>query len=150
MKWINGHNEESEMWTVNNLIDEAVEKVHPPENEFRELKKNDAVKIFEKAKQKYVIGNPRVWWTGLKKKPLSKETDSNDLSHLDRELLNRESVFYFIPENETEFPRVFEVGLSALKAILEVCSFFEYNLVGPSINWLVIENDHSELLVIDE
>ena len=138
------------MWTVDGVIDEAIEKLDLPKEGFLELEREDAEQVVAKAREKYVKGNPRVWWTGLKFKPQSKDTDPDDLSYLDAELEGREELFYFVPENESDAPRVFRVNLDGLKALLAECVFFEYNLVGPGFNWLIIENDHNELLVVDE
>ncbi len=55
---------------------------------------------------------------------------------------------WFIPETETSLRPVFDVDKRWLQPVLDECSFFEYYGVGKSSGWLLIDNDHGELMVV--
>lgn len=139
------------MIMVNEIIDETLEGLQLSSDEIKELPIEEAKRIFNEAKSKFVDGDPRVWWLKLKTMPLKIDTDDlPGLSFLKDNWPSNESSCYFIPENESDTPRVFDASLMSVLTILENSSFFEYYLVGKYLNWLMIETDHNELLIVNE
>jgi hypothetical protein len=134
------------MWTVDQVVDEALLNLSLPPSDVRELAREEAQIIVDRAKERFVSGNPRAWWLSLK---LPHETaaaaDFDDFNFLELWWPSTEGACYFIPENESKELRVFEASLKGVKAVLGECSFFEYYLIGKNIDWLIAENDHSAL-----
>ena len=52
----------------------------------------------------------------------------------------------FISETEEHDLPVFDVAAHRIVEILSQCSLFEYYLVGKGYDWLLIENDHNEII----
>ena len=137
------------MATVDEQIDKALAELNAPPLAIRELPEDEAWNIYHEAMHKFVDDNPRVWWLSLKKKPVSIDVDDSAEFHYLRQHWPKEDTrCYFVPENESDTPRVFDVTLEGIIQILGNASFFEYNLVGKRLDWIMIENDHNELLII--
>jgi hypothetical protein len=100
--------------------------------------------IISAAKAKFVAGNPRAWWMNLKI-----PSKRYSLAHygLDEVIPTNERNYWFIPETEDEYAPVFDLDLSAIKAILLECPLFEYYVLHKEYRWLVAESDHNELYV---
>jgi len=135
------------MWTVEGEIQNALDVLKLSSASFKRLDASAAQQIVDKAKAKYVVGNPRAWWLSLKEPYKSYEYDlfTNDLSEY---IPNQETECYWIPESEEEHLSVYDTQISAVRQILEQTPFFEYYVLGKNLDWLLIENDHSELIVI--
>ena len=117
-----------------------------PTHEIKVCGDFEAKNIFEKAKDIFVVGNPRVWWLSLKY-PFNSfpYEDAKGYENL-RKYIPNEKSFWFIPEIEDNL-FVAEVTIIAIEKLIGECSFFEYNLVGKKYDWLIAENDHNEILV---
>jgi hypothetical protein len=137
------------MSDVDETVDAAIRESALVPNEIEELPRNEAKHVYDTAKEKFVSGNPRVWWLKLKHKPIVVHTgESPEFSYLERNWPADDSRCYFIPENESDEPRVFDAKLSGIVKLLSNSNFFEYYLVGKDLDWLMIENDHNELLIL--
>jgi hypothetical protein len=138
------------MATVDKLVEQAIRVSGLSSNEILEIPLDQASAIYQEAKANFVSGNPRVWWLQLKQKPRSVGTDNSpEFNFLRDSWPVGENSCYFIPENETGIPRVFDATLSGIIGVLRNSSFIEYYLVGKLFHWLMIENDHNELLIVE-
>ncbi|MBO0360256.1 hypothetical protein J0X19_20015 [Hymenobacter sp. BT186] len=137
------------MWTVEGEIQNALDILELSSAHFKRLDTFTAKQIVEQAKAKYVIGNPRSWWLSLKVPYKSYEYDlfTNDLSEY---IPDQETECYWIPESEEEYLSVYDTRISVIRQVLENTPFFEYYVLSKKIEWLLIENDHNELIVIVE
>src|SRR5713101_6102138 len=81
-----------------------------------------AQSIVTAAKTTFVKDNPRAWWMNLKAP--SKRYGATHYE-LDEVLPTNEPSYWFIPETEDEWPPVFDLQLSQIKAVLSECPFFE-------------------------
>jgi len=108
----------------------------------------DAEQIVKKARDTFVKNNPRVWWLSLAQPALYFEYPRGDgPQHLVDHIPGDEARCWFIPETEElEWP-VYDAEVSHLAAILGECPFFEYYLVGKDVDWLIVENDHNQLVL---
>ena len=139
----------NDMGSINEIIDEAIQTAGLLSGEMSELPENEAKEVYQRAKSEFVDGNPRVWWLRLKKKPRTVDTDnSEDFHYLRENWPHTDDSCYFIPENEKNHPIIFNATLEGVIKVLGNSSFFEYYLVGKQFDWLLIENDHNELLIV--
>jgi hypothetical protein len=134
------------MWTVDELVDKAIQESNASPNEMVQVSSNEANKVVKTAMDKFIEGNPRVWWLSLKTETLNVSAEDSP-EYLKRYWPPGEKHCYFIPENETDTLRVFEATLEGIIKVLKNSIFYEYYLVGKQFNWLIIETDHNELLI---
>ena len=139
------------MASVDELLDASLQQLRFSPEEMRELPKGAARQTYEVAKAVFVKGNPKVWWLSLNQPGRSVDTDSSlGFDFLRSNWPPEDSVCYFIPENETDVPRVFEATLdSVIKTLGNTAGFFEYYLVSRSFRWLMAETDHNELIIVE-
>ncbi|MNQ35554.1 hypothetical protein D3C85_490430 [compost metagenome] len=111
---------------------------------------SDSVALLEKIQKKFVVGNPRAWWTGLKNaNVLSFEGDSGYLRIAKLAPPSVTHVWFVVDEcNEEEF--IFNVPIHAVSQIIKECRYFEYYVVSPDFYWLLAENDHGDLLLVTD
>lgn len=126
----------------------AVRLLSIPAAEFRRCDRAEADAILARAMERYVAGNPRAWWLTLKRPKRTFVYDHN-FQHLEQHIPIGESRCWFIPETETASRPVFDVEIRWLTPVLNECTFFEYYVLGKGLDWLVIDNDHGELLVVN-
>jgi hypothetical protein len=136
------------MEAVDEMVEEAIHTLGCAESEIRQLHGPEGELVVKKAMERFVDGNPRAWWMSLKRKYKKFPVDDNNLEYLEHHWPKSESHAYFVPENGTRALRAFDASLSAVKAVLGECSFFEYYVVGKRFDWLLAESDHSELFVV--
>jgi hypothetical protein len=114
----------------------------------RKLPVNAAASVVAQALDNFVSGNPRSWWISLKV-PYQTHSlpDEGGYLHLEDFVPEGDKFCWFIPETEESIPVVYEAEVTAIMDVLSECSLFEYYLVGRLFSWLVIENDHNQLIV---
>jgi hypothetical protein len=109
----------------------------------RKLPDNEAVSVVREAQARYVIGNPRVWSLALK--PPYARHDGSTTSIQDV-LPRHTGPVFLIPEADS-LPLVYEIDASHLDAILKGCPYFEYNVIDPTLRWLLAESEHDVIYV---
>lgn len=134
---MNEHNwmDEIEQW-----IEEASRNQNIP---IRKLTDQDARVVKETAQQRYVKGNPRVWWLDLAR-PIDEHYDRRSVD-LTTVIPSKSGRCWLIPENERR--PVYEVDVTQVQQLLDDCNLFEYNLVARDFSWLVAETDHDMLYI---
>lgn len=106
-----------------------------------------ADKVVRRAMDLFVDDHPRVWWLALKRPFVKFSYPRGDgHNHLEKHLPGVDKC-WFIAETDADKLPVFEVRIDCLKAILDRCPFFEYYLVGIDFGWILIENDHNEIII---
>lgn len=133
--------------TPESEIAAAIQSLKIPAAEFRRCDPTDAQAVLARAMERYVNDNPRAWWLRLKRRPTEVVIYEHNFQHLLAHIPADEERCWFIPETETARP-VFDVDKRWLEPVLNECSFFEYYVVGKSFDWLLIDNDHGELMVV--
>ncbi|MBB5060972.1 hypothetical protein HDF16_005708 [Granulicella aggregans] len=94
---------------------------------------------------KFVTGEPRVWWLGLKTPYVYYEIGSTRLSEI---LPVSQGRVLFIPEVDDGHPLpVYAVDVATLEGILGECPFFEYYVADRSGAWLVAETEHDVFIL---
>ena len=97
-------------------------------------------------RQRFVDGNPRAWWMALKV-PYT-QYDSNKVS-LSSVLPPTDSYVLLILETgDLDLP-VFKLPVSDIEKVIMECPYFEYYVVGSTIDWLVAESDHNVFYVAE-
>jgi hypothetical protein len=109
-------------------------------------KANDVART---ARERFVTGNPRVWWLGFRKPYETVPYGSReDLTRsLNVAIPSGSARCWLIAESESEIYPVFEGEIVAIVSVLKECGFFEYYLVDSEFRWIVADTDHNELLV---
>jgi hypothetical protein len=117
-------------------------------DEFSQCNTERAREIVQEAQDTFVIGNPRAWWMSLKHPfesfdyPLGRGFDKI-LNHVPTGVQR----CWLIPETEEKELRVFDVNVGYMSRLLGLCTYFEYYLVGKTFDWVLIENDHNQIIV---
>ncbi|HWQ33701.1 MAG TPA: DUF6756 family protein [Blastocatellia bacterium] len=138
------------MWTVQEEIEKAIAALGLPKSRIRRCDADEALAIQQKARDIFVVGTPRVWWLALRHPFQSHVFDeTTGLDFLDYLIPHNDQRCWFIPESEESLLPVYDADISAVKDILGECPFFEYYLVGKNYDWLLLENDHNEVIVVD-
>ena len=103
----------------------------------------------QEARGRFVAGAPRSWWLALRHPAERHAFPNGDGCEFVRALVpSSDERCWLIPETEeTDLP-VYDVLIADLPRVLGQCRFFEYYLVGKNLDWLVVENDHNEVLVV--
>lgn len=135
------------MWTIEAEIENALSTIKPDSKTFKRLDQKSSSRIVEMAKGKYVLGNPRSWWLGLRLPYDWYEYDFPS-EYLVNHAPNNETDCYWIPETEAETLVVYEAKISIISEIMGLTPSFDYYVLGKKCDWLMIENDHSQLIVI--
>lgn len=129
-------------------IEEAVQQLHLPNDSFVKCDPSKASDVVQRAKNVFVSDNPRVWWLSLKyPKSFVSFPQCDGSQHVTDYIPTTEKRCWFIPETGKAALPVFDVQAKVVSAVLGECSFFEYYLVGKTFEWLIIENDHNEVIV---
>ena len=133
---------------VDRQIREAIAELQIWPGVFRQLDSRTAQAVFEKAKETFVKDAPRSWWLSLKYPFVSFDySDGCGFDRLLRHIPPGENRCWFIPELEGEMPVVFNIDLNFIGRILGRCEYFEYYLVGKDFSWLLVENDHNQIIL---
>jgi len=133
---------------IEKQLDRAITVLGIPIEVFRKCAPDHAKLIVGKARERFVIGNPRAWWMALKQ-PFESFDYSEGLGFEDliRHIPTGNDKCWFVPETEEEYPPVFDATVGRITEVLGECAYFEYYLIGKEFDWLVLENDHNQIIV---
>lgn len=127
----------------------ALEQLHVPDDEFRRLYDATAAKVVAQARDKFVVGDPRIWWLDLKL-PGSVFNYEFVFQHLLAHIPAKDTRVWFIPDGETPERAVFDVDKKWLPLVLNECIYFEYYVVGQANDWIILDTDHDELIFVSD
>jgi hypothetical protein len=133
---------------IEKQLDQAVKHLSLSTSAFRKCDPEHAKLVVQKAQKTFVIDNPRSWWMSLKY-PFESFNYSEGFGFEDlaRHVPSGEETCWFIPETEENYPPVFDAEVTCISSVLAQCFAFEYYLVGKSFKWLIVENDHNQVIV---
>jgi hypothetical protein len=121
-----------------------------PQGAMVECPHDEAQRIIATAKEIFIEGSPSTWWLSLKRPfQVFEFAEGDGYKHLGNLLPPAEQRCWLIAETDEDALPVFDLQISYLSPILAECGFFEYYLVGKKLDWLVIENDHNQLIFSD-
>lgn len=129
-------------------VKSAIDNLQLSKEEIIECEENEAISIQNKIKEAFIKGEPRAWWLSLKQ-PYEKIEFSNGegYKNLAKFVPKNELKCWFIPETGDINLPVFYAKVDVITLVLAECHFFEYYLVGKQFDWMIIENDHNELII---
>ena len=135
--------------SIEDEIGRAVSALKLTSSHWERCSEEKAREIVREAKERFVEGNPRSWWLALKGDPdVHSHPDGNGMRALRGHIPPMDMDCWFIPETEEEELPVYDVRIDAIADVLGKCSYFEYYLVGKRLDWLIVENDHNDLVVV--
>ena len=102
--------------------------------------------VLDRIKNRFVLGNPRVWWLSFRFPP--KEHHYYDDYQYKRIscFLNNEDFCYFIAE--LDVTHIFKARVADVVFIIGECSFFEYYVVSMDLKKFICETEHGDFLEI--
>ena len=102
--------------------------------------------VLDRIKNRFVLGNPRVWWLSFRFLP--KEHHYYDDYQYKRIscFLNNEDFCYFIAE--LDVTHIFKARVADVVFIIGECSFFECYVVSMDLKKLICETEHGDFLKI--
>ena len=115
-------------------------------NEVMEIQNIAKDNIIADIMNKFVIGNPRVWWLAFKKKPKSFSFDVEFQYQRISQFFDNNDVCYLITELDTI--HLFKLPVRNIIKIIGECSFFEYYVTDLKMQNLLCETDHGDLLYL--
>ena len=115
-------------------------------NEVMEIQNIAKDNIIADIMNKFVIGNPRVWWLAFKKKPKSFSFDDEFQYQRISQFFDNNDVCYLITELDTI--HLFKLPVRNIMKIIGECSFFEYYVTDLKMQNLLCETDHGDLLYL--
>ena len=115
-------------------------------NEVMEIQNIAKDNIIADIMNKFVIGNPRVWWLAFKKKPKSFSFDDEFQYQRISQFFDNNDVCYLITELDTI--HLFKPPVRNIIKIIGECSFFEYYVTDLKMQNLLCETDHGDLLYL--
>ena len=113
----------------------------------KRLNEQAANALVSSLKERYVRGNPRVWWLDL---AVAFTTHDSSKLRLSSVLPSLDGEALLIPETEGEELPVYQTYAAALEELIVACPYFEYYVAGGKLEWLVIESDHNVFYVCHE
>jgi hypothetical protein len=125
------------MTDIERWLQEAVDMLHVP---MRALPATEARDLIQQAKNRFVRGDPRVWWLDLAAPCQQYDSTITSLSAI---LPATSGAVWFVPETEEAELRVFELQAADLERVVAECPYFEYYILGSQLDWLVAESDHN-------
>jgi hypothetical protein len=127
----------------------ALQQLHVPDDEFRRLDDAAATQAVARARDKFVVGRPRIWWLDLK---LPKRVFDYEFvfEHLLEHIPAHDTRVWFIPDGERPERAVFDVDKKWLIPVLTECIYFEYYVLGQANDWLILDTDHDELIWVSD
>ena len=110
---------------------------------------NNKDELIKKIQEAFVLGNPRAWWMHLKRKPkvLHCENDNGYL-RLNELVPSSVSDVWFVVDEDNENKYLFYVPFNTVPDIVRECRYFEYYIVSHDLSWMLVENDHGDLLFV--
>ena len=109
-------------------------------------------RILFKLQDKFVDGNPRVWWLALKHKPTSFIFERQDPYKEIVKFFDKEEEVWFVIEDEFNANEqiLYKTKiLYVIDIIEENYTYFEYNIISENYDRFLCQTDHDEILFID-
>jgi hypothetical protein len=107
----------------------------------------EAKQIVSKAKAVFVEGNPSAWWVALKRPYVVHEfPEGGGYKHISEIIPSDRIRCWLIPETGEDSLPVFDVAVHYITALLDECETFEYYCVDKDYRFLLVENDHNQLI----
>ena len=100
--------------------------------------------VLDRIKNRFVLGNPRVWWLSFRFPPKEHHYDDDDQYKRISCFLNNEDFCYFIAE--LDVTHIFKARVADVVFIIGECSFFEYYVVSMDLKKLICETEHGDFL----
>jgi len=139
------------MTEIEQEIHAAIEAMGLPPQSAARCEHAEAARIVQEAMRRFVKGDPRTWWLSLSRRAEYYDyPDCDAHKYLTDHIPTGQTKCWLIPETEEPSLPVFEVDTALLTGILDRCQFFEYYLVGLCFDWLVIETDHNQIIVVGD
>ena len=101
--------------------------------------------VLDRIKNRFVLGNPRVWWLSFRFPPKEHHYDDYQYKRISC-FLNNEDFCYFIAE--LDVTHIFKARVADVVFIIGECSFFEYYVVSMDLKKLICETEHGDFLEI--
>lgn len=128
-------------------IEAAAKRIGIAEPRFRRCGADEARVIQQQAMARFVRGEPRAWWLALAL-PFDVFPYADDGLETVKTLVPQgNDHVWFIPETEKPALAVYEGDVEAVLAVLGESFYFEYYLVGKSLDWFIADTDHNEVVV---
>ena len=102
--------------------------------------------VWDRIKNRFVLGNPRVWWLSFRFPPKEHHYYDDDQYKRISCFLNNEDFCYFIAE--LGVTHIFKARVADVVFIIGECSFFEYYVVSMDLKKLICEAEHEDFLEI--
>jgi hypothetical protein len=103
--------------------------------------------VFANVQEAFVDGSPRAWWNALKGTARTvSHPDGDGAKHL-MEHVPAEAKRCWLLFDEGS-PAAYELDCAVVGDLLMECQHFEYYVVALDLSWMVLENDHNELIVV--
>ena len=102
--------------------------------------------VLDRIKNRFVLGNPRVWWLSFRFPPKEHHYDDDYQYKRISCFLNNEDFCYFIAE--LDVTHIFKARVADAVFIIGECSFFEYYVVSMDLKKLICETEHGDFLEI--
>lgn len=96
--------------------------------------------VLDRIKNRFVLGNPRVWWLSFRFPPKEHHYDDDYQYKRISCFLNNEDFCYFIAE--LDVTHIFKARVADVVFIIGECSFFEYYVVSMDLKKLICETEH--------
>lgn len=101
--------------------------------------------VLDRIKNRFVLGNPRVWWLSFRFPPKEHHYDDYQYKRISC-FLNNEDFCYLIAE--LDVTHIFKARVADVVFIIGECSFFEYYVVSMDLKKLICETEHGDFLEI--
>ena len=137
------------MTDVESWIEAALLVVRGSANALTAEPPSSAQKLVARAKELYVNGSPRSWWLSPKIPFRVLASGEEDGSPDLEALIPASGECWFIPETGEEVPPVYRGTPKGIALVLQECPLFEYYVLPLDMAWLLIENDHNEVLLAE-
>ena len=102
--------------------------------------------VLDRIKNRFVLGNPRVWWLSFRFPPKEHHYDDDYQYKRISCFLNNEDFCYLIAE--LDVTHIFKARVADVVFIIGECSFFEYYVVSMDLKKLICETEHGDFLEI--
>ena len=102
--------------------------------------------VLDRIKNRFVLGNPRVWWLSFRFPPKEHHYDDDYQYKRISCFLNNEDFCYFIAE--LDVTHIFKARVADVVFIIGECSFFEYYVVSMDLKKLICETEYGDFLEI--
>lgn len=122
------------------------------EDKVQKFTGEEKTRILFKLQEKFVSGNPRVWWLALKYKPTSFVFERQDPYKEIINFFDKEEEVWFVIEDEFNANEqiLYKTKiLYVIDIIEENYTYFEYNIISENHDRFLCQTDHDEILFID-